>query len=106
MENMVKCKCCGEIFPYDDLQLSEEHGCYESDYGVYFEFDSHTYYDVTNTICPYCGSDEYEAGYVCNECNQFVKYVEDEIYGICTECVCKYTEEEYNLKYPIDECEV
>lgn len=100
IESLVKCNLCGEIFPHDELQLIEEHGCYESDCGVYDEFDNHTYYDCTNTVCPYCGSDNYNEGYRCNECEEYTSHLEDYDYGICSKCSSKYTEEEYNIKYP------
>ena len=98
---MICCNECGEVFPHHELQEIEEHGCYESDYGVYSQFDSHNYYDYCYKCCPYCNSTDFEEGYVCQECGKFVKFFEDDKYGICYDCSSKYTDEEYYEKYPL-----
>lgn len=101
IEDLVRCLSCGEVFPCDDLIEKEISGCYESDYGVYDQFNSHTYYSGTELCCPYCGdSENLINGYMCNDCENFVEYFCDDHYGICRECVEKYTDEEYELKYP------
>lgn len=102
IEESLLCNNCGGIFPPDELLKKEVHGCYESDYGVYDQFSSHTYYSGYVEYCPHCGDDErgFEEGYLCNECGEFTKWLEDDKYGLCYDCVNKYTDEEYNEKYP------
>lgn len=101
IEDLVKCLSCGEIFPSDEIREREVHGCYESDYGVYDQFSSHNYYSGTEKYCHHCGSsEEIERGYRCNECEEYVSWLADDYYGICDNCYSKYTDEEYNVKYP------
>lgn len=99
-EKYLKCSECGEIFTPENLHTKVVSGYYESDLGVYSQFDSHTYYYDEISCCPFCDSENYEEGYMCEECGEFIEHFEDEINGICIECVGKYTEEEYNTKYP------
>ena len=53
---IVRCNNCGHYF--FEEELNEKNCCLESEYGVYGEFNSHTY--TTIYACPNCGSTELE----------------------------------------------
>lgn len=53
---IVRCNNCGHYF--FEEELNEKNCCLEDEYGVYGEFNSHTY--TTIYACPNCGSTELE----------------------------------------------
>ncbi len=53
---IVRCNNCGHYF--FEEELNEKNCCLEDEYGVYGEFNSHTY--TTIYACPECGSTELE----------------------------------------------
>ena len=53
---IVRCINCGNYF--FEEELNEKNCCLEDEYGVYGEFNSHTY--TTIYACPNCGSTELE----------------------------------------------
>lgn len=102
MEYVYKCNHCGGTFPHHDLLIVEEHGCYESDYGVGDLFSDHHYYTEEFGACPICGErEDYNSGALCEECGEFVEEfcLGNENHIVCDDCRGKYTEEEYLEKY-------
>lgn len=53
---IVRCNNCGHYF--FEEELNEKSYCLESEYGVYSDFNTHTY--STCYACPNCGSTELE----------------------------------------------
>ena len=53
---IVRCNNCGHYF--FEEELNEKNCCLEDEYGVYGEFNTHTY--TTIYACPNCGSTELE----------------------------------------------
>lgn len=53
---ILRCNNCGNYF--FEEELNEKNCCLEDEYGVYGEFNSHTY--TTIYACPNCGSTELE----------------------------------------------
>ncbi len=53
---ILRCNNCGNYF--FEEELNEKNCCLEDEYGIYGEFNSHTY--TTIYACPECGSTELE----------------------------------------------
>lgn len=84
---MYKCGECGAEFE-DFKEWHKDGGCYEADYGVYFEFDSHNYYPAVDWEgCPECGAgrDDCHELVECDRCNMFV----DETWGTAFGNLCE-----------------
>lgn len=103
MEKIYKCNKCGAIFEKHEVKINTGTGCYEDDYCVGSMFSGRNYYEYEEYHCPECYSEDIVDGYLCNECESFHEFLQDEFYGICEDCVQKYTEEEYYKKYPMVE---
>ena len=86
---MYKCSECGAEF--EELEeWHKEGGCYEANYGVYFDFPDHHYYPATTYMgCPKCGADEDDVAELveCDRCNTMVEETWDTAYGnLCENC--------------------
>lgn len=70
---MLKCKNCGRIF--EKPETSEQFVPYGESQAAY-----------SIGICPYCGIDEFEEAFPCNECGEY--FTEDELTnGLCDKCI-------------------
>lgn len=82
---MYKCSECDTIFE-ELIEIHEPGGCYEADYGVYSDFESHNYYPPVEYMgCPHCkahADDCYEL-VECERCGELVDELWD---GMCDCC--------------------
>lgn len=89
MDKAFKCSACGKVFLADEMRTTiHPGGCYEADYGVFSEFDSHNYYSAYElNTCPECWRTEedttFTSGYICNLCEGFDPYMDED--SICCE---------------------
>ena len=69
---MYYCRECNSIFD-DMIDIHEDGGCYEADYGVYDLFESHNYYPAVDYRgCPICKASEscIDEAIECNCCGE------------------------------------
>ncbi len=82
---MYKCSECDAQFE-DLVEIHKPGGCYEADYGVYSDFDSHTYYAAVDYMgCPHCGAHEDDC-YELEECERCGCFADDVDRGLCDCC--------------------
>lgn len=83
---MYRCRECGHIFE-ELADIHKDGGCYEADYGVYFDFPDHHYYpSVDYKGCPNCEAfeDDIEEVVECDSCGEY--YPQDDLYDT-TGCI-------------------
>lgn len=82
---MYKCSECDAVFE-DLIEIHKSGGCYEADYGVYSDFDSHTYYPAVDYLgCPHCHASEDDC-YELEECERCGEFTDEVYRGLCDSC--------------------
>lgn len=86
---MFECGECGAQFE-EMAEIHKPGGCYEADYGVYGDFDSHTYYPAVDYMgCPNCGAgeDDIIELELCDRCDAWAGEVYETAFGdLCENC--------------------